>query len=102
MLLLVLIAVLVGVTLSIAFGSPPRTRRRSSKTSPLLPRQRSWGVSRHQRLQDPGYLRRILEAEHAASSPQGKGDSGSTAAPLSVPPVDRADTSAEPTERELP
>lgn len=74
----VLLLVLVGVSLSIALGSLRPGRRRPTTRAPLLPRQRRWGVSHHERLQDPKYLGRILEAEHASTSPQGQAASGSS------------------------
>ncbi len=99
MLLAVLVAGLAGVCLAFLFGSLSPTRRRSREASPLLPSQRSWGLTHHERLQDPGYLRRILEAEQASIHPDGADDSGPTASSPSALQAERPD---DPADREQP
>jgi hypothetical protein len=99
MLLAVLVAGLAGVCLAVLFGSLPPTRRRSRGGSPLLPSQRSWGLTHHERLQDPEYLRRILEAEHVSVHPDGADDSGPTTSSPSALQAERTD---HPADREQP
>ena len=95
MLLVVLVAGLAGVCLAFLFGSLPPTRRWSRGASPLLPSQGRWGLTHHERLQDPEYLRRILEAEQASIHPDGDDDNGPTASSPSPLQAYRPDAPAD-------
>jgi len=56
-------------------------------------------LTHHERLQDPEYLQRILEAEHASIHPDGADDSGPTTSSPSALQAERPD---DPADREQP